>query len=108
MQCLTYVQCLIRNPVRFDLRFTFVGANDGATSCDVLIALRLTGHRPDTANAFCAEAGVAWSIVCLNTAGNFALVTSNPFLEYGRLEQMVSTLDFRGPNILKSVKQKRY
>ncbi|KAH3834971.1 hypothetical protein DPMN_108304 [Dreissena polymorpha] len=56
MQCLTYVQCLIRNPVRFDLRFTFVGANDGATSCDVLIALRLTGYRPDTANEFCTEA----------------------------------------------------
>ncbi|KAH3769980.1 hypothetical protein DPMN_171259 [Dreissena polymorpha] len=34
MQCLTYVQCFIRNPVRIDLRFTFVGANDGATSCD--------------------------------------------------------------------------
>ncbi|KAH3798870.1 hypothetical protein DPMN_152473 [Dreissena polymorpha] len=77
----------------------FVGTNDGAASCDVLIAPRLTGHRPDTANAFCTEAGVAWSIACLNTAGNFALVTSYPFLAYGRLEQMVSTLDLRGPNI---------
>ncbi|KAH3798922.1 hypothetical protein DPMN_152526 [Dreissena polymorpha] len=81
---------LIRNPVRFDLRFTFVGTNDGAASCDVWIAPRLTGHRPDTANAFCTEDGVAWYIAGLNAAGNFALVTSNPCLAYGRLEQMVS------------------
>ncbi|KAH3859977.1 hypothetical protein DPMN_102798 [Dreissena polymorpha] len=99
MQCLTYVQCLIRNPPRCDLQFTFVGANVGATSCDVLIALRLTGHRPDTANECCTEAGDAWSIACLNTAGNFALVNRNPFLSYGRLDQMVSNLDLRGPNI---------
>ncbi|KAH3691651.1 hypothetical protein DPMN_191688 [Dreissena polymorpha] len=99
IQCLTYVQCLIRNPVRCDLRFTFVGANVGATICDVLIALRLTGHRPDAANECCTEAGDAWSIACLNTAGNFAWVNSNPFLSYGRLDQKVSTQDLRGQNI---------
>ncbi|KAH3847479.1 hypothetical protein DPMN_089800 [Dreissena polymorpha] len=99
MLYLTYVQCLIRSPVGFDLRLTFDGANDGATSCDVLIAPRSTGHRPDTANAFCTVAWVTLSIVSLNTAGNFASVTSNPFPAYGRLEQMVSTLDLRGLNI---------
>ncbi|KAH3860852.1 hypothetical protein DPMN_023775 [Dreissena polymorpha] len=63
------------------------------------IAPRLTGHRPDTANAFSTEAKVAGYSACLNTARNFALVTSNPFLAYERLEQMVSTLDLRGTNI---------